>query len=190
MKAAVVLAAGRSTRFGRADKLFAQLRGVPLILHAIQAARAAPAQRVIVVAGRGAGRLRALLRRQGMRGIAVIRVGGHDAPLSASLRAGIAALRPVERDAFLFLGDMPGVDPAAAALLVRALAPGVRVIRPRHHGVPGHPVLARAIRTLKSPGGDAGLRVDPASIAWIEGGPACIADVDRAADLARARRRR
>jgi molybdenum cofactor cytidylyltransferase len=190
MRAAIVLAAGRSTRFGRADKLFAPLDGVPLILHAIRAARAAPAVRVIVVAGCGAGRLRALLHREGVPGIAVIRVAQRDAPLSASLRAGITALRPVERDAFLFLGDMPGVDPTAAARLVRRLRPGIHIARPRYRGVPGHPVLARAIRTVKLPGGDAGLRADPPTVAWIEGGSACTVDVDRAADLARVRRRR
>lgn len=189
MRAAIVLAGGRSERFGRADKLFVPLRGKPLVLHAIEAARAAPAVRVVVVAGRGEGRLRDLLRRWGLKQVRVVRAGPH-APLSGSLALAIRALRPAERDAFVFLGDMPFVDPAMASRLLRAMRPGIAVVRPGWRGEPGHPVLVRGIRTVPRRPGDAGFRPAAGSVVTIPGGPSCILDVDSPATLARARRRR
>ena len=189
MRAAIVLAGGRSERFGRADKLFATLGGRPLLLHAILAARAAPVRRVIVVARR-AGRVREMVRRAGVGAVCVVRLAARDAPLSASLAAGVAALRPIERDAFIFLGDMPAVDPGMAARLVRRRRAGTSLVRPRHRGVPGHPVLACMVRTLGLGLGDAGFRIPRSRVAWVENGPGCIADVDSPAALARARRRR
>ena len=47
--AALVLAAGAGVRFG-GNKLSAHFRGEPLIVHAVRAARAAPVERVVVVA--------------------------------------------------------------------------------------------------------------------------------------------
>lgn len=49
--AAVLLAAGRSTRFGREDKLAAPLSGVPLALHAARRLAVLPVAARIVVAG-------------------------------------------------------------------------------------------------------------------------------------------
>ena len=189
MRAAIVLAAGRSRRFGRADKLFAALGRVPLLLYAIRIARAAPVGRVIVVTGRGTARASRVIRAAELRNVHVVRVRGNDAPMSASLRAGLAALAPIERDAFVFLGDMPGVDPALAARLVRGLRPGVAVVRPRHGGIPGHPVLIRGARAAHVATGDAGLRGQDGAVGWIEAGPGCIGDVDRRADLSRIRRK-
>lgn len=188
MRAAIVLAAGRSTRFGRADKLFAALRGVPLLLHAIRVACAAPAARVLVVTARPA-RVRALVRHHGLRRVQTVSGAGAGSPLSASLRCGIGALRPIERDAFIFLGDMPDVDPRDAARLTRRLRPGIVAVRPRRGGAPGHPVLVRKIRTRPLGEGDAGFRIDRALWGWIPAGPGSVRDVDRRRDLARIRRR-
>ncbi len=51
--AAIVLAAGKSSRFG-ATKPLAQLQGRPLIRHAIDTARAAGIGRIVVVLGHDA----------------------------------------------------------------------------------------------------------------------------------------
>lgn len=189
MRAAIVLAAGRSQRFGRADKLFVPFRGKPLVLHAIEAARAAPAVRVIVVAGQGAGRLRTLLRQWRLTKVRVVRAGP-GAPLAASLATAIGALRPVERDAFMFLGDMPLVDPAMASRLLRAVRPGIAVVRPHRRGEPGHPVLVRGIRAVPRRAGDVGFRPAAGSVAVVPAGSSCILDADSPAALASLRRRR
>jgi molybdenum cofactor cytidylyltransferase len=183
-----VLAAGASRRFGRADKLFAHLRGEPLLLHAIRRARAAPVARVIVVAGDPA-RVRAIVRRAGLCGVGVVRGPGRGAPLSDTLRAGVAALRSIERDAFVYLGDMPGIAPGEARRLIRANHRGGGMVRPRYRGTPGHPVLACRVQTIPIGHDDRGFRPDPAHIRWIAGGPACVADVDRRRDLRALERR-
>ena len=116
-----MLAAGASRRFGRADKLFAPLRGVPLVLYAIRAACDAPADRVIVVAG-DPGRVRSIVRAAGLRRVRVICGRGRGAPLSDTLRAGVAAhvatmgeaglrevLRDVEAGARDSLAELTGV---------------------------------------------------------------------------------
>jgi molybdenum cofactor cytidylyltransferase len=182
VRAAIVLAAGASRRFGQADKLFAKLAGAPLVLHAMRSARAAPVGRVIVVASRPA-RIRALARAQGFRATVVVRTGKYGAPLSDTLRAGIAALRPIERDAFIFLGDMPRTDLAMPARLIRAGHGRAGIVRPLYRGTPGHPVLACRVRRIPIGQGDRGFRPDPARVRWIAGSAGCVADVDRRRDL-------
>jgi molybdenum cofactor cytidylyltransferase len=186
MRAAIVLAAGRSRRFGRADKLFAPLAGEPLVLHAIRAARAAPAGRVLVVTTQPA-RVRAIVRRSRLHGVVAVRIKAAEAPLSASLRCGLAALRPTERDAFIFLGDMPGVGMGIAAQLTRRAWRGFSAVRPQHRGVPGHPVFVRQVRAQTIRDGDAGFRFAREDLGWISAGPGSVGDVDRRGDLARAR---
>jgi molybdenum cofactor cytidylyltransferase len=185
VRAAIVLAAGRSSRFGRADKMFAPLRGVPLLVHAVRAARAAPAARVLIATTQPA-RVRAVLRRHAVPGVHAVPVAEASAPLSTSLRVAIAALRPIERDVFIFLGDMPDVDREAAARLVRRGWRGYAAVRPRHRGLPGHPVFVRNVRGRTLGTGDAGFRIERQAMGWIQGGPGSIRDVDRRGDLRRA----
>jgi molybdenum cofactor cytidylyltransferase len=188
MRAAIVLAAGRSRRFGRADKLFAPLGRIPLLLHAIRAAREAPAGRVLVATTQPA-RVRVMLRRDGLRGVRAVPVRTSGAPLSVSLRCAVKALRPIERDVFIFLGDMPHVAPALAGRLLRRSWRGYAAVRPMHGGVPGHPVLVRNLRARTMSDGDAGFRFDRGTVGWISGGVGAVGDVDRRSDLARVRRR-
>ncbi|HMP55911.1 MAG TPA: NTP transferase domain-containing protein, partial [Novosphingobium sp.] len=86
------LAAGGGSRFG-GGKLEALLRGEPLVSHAIRAARAAPVDRVIVVAAP------ALPLPDGVETVRIATTA-----LSDSLKAGIAAAGPVD-GLFVFLGD-------------------------------------------------------------------------------------
>ncbi|HKX79178.1 MAG TPA: nucleotidyltransferase family protein [Novosphingobium sp.] len=131
----IVLAAGAGRRFG-GDKLSAPFLGEPLIRHAIRAARAAPVDRVIVVAGPGLD--------PGMweGSPPVERVAIVSDTLSTSLKAGVLAARGAS-GAFVFLGDMPLVPHGIAARLADALGEGYAAL-PRHEGSPGHPVLLSA----------------------------------------------
>lgn len=146
---AVVLAAGHATRFG-SDKLSAPLDGEPLLFHAVRAARAAPVERVIVVARPG-------LETGTWKGapeVEVIRLVS--TALSDSLKAGIAEAAGAA-GTFVFLGDMPAVPHDEAGRLVGMIGDAYAA-QPRYQGRPGHPVLlsARAFPDIVRLTGDEG----------------------------------
>lgn len=178
MLAAIVLAAGQSTRFG-SDKLLAKVNGAPLLSHALAAACAAPVERVILVCRPG---LRLILP-QG-----VIKVEQFGQPMSASLRAGLGAIGAAN-GVFVFLGDMPSIPHQMAATLRSAIADRIAAY-PVFEGRQGHPVLVAAsgfsiFDGLRGDRGIGTLLRDRADIARI----ACnyrgvLQDVDTPQDLA------
>ena len=147
--AAVVLAAGASTRFG-GGKLSALLNGVPLVHHAIRAACAAPVERVVVVASA------TLDIGEWPEAPPVERVVIDSQALSASLKAGLAAVGPIG-GVFVFLGDMPRVPHQVAGLLAAALGDAYAAV-PHYQGRAGHPVLlsARSFADVATVTGDKG----------------------------------
>jgi molybdenum cofactor cytidylyltransferase len=163
MRAAIVLAAGLSRRFGRHDKLQVRLAGYALLGHVLANARSSGASRVILVAFRPAR----------YRNVTTVRARNARQGLSASLAAGLAALRPIEREVLIFLADMPF---ARAPRMV--LTAGVDAVRPHFRAISGHPMLVRAAVARKSLGrGDTGLAgaVDPA---FVRGTIGNIIDID------------
>lgn len=185
MRVAIVLAAGRSRRFRGGNKLLARVRGVPIVRRAVTTARRAPVGRIVVVVGHDHARVAAQAR--GPR-VTIVTARDHRDGASASLRAGLAALRPAERTLFLFLGDMPAVSTGLPARLARALRPGVAAVRPRGRGEPGHPVVMPRPdrRTIEKLSGDRGLgALIGGRTRWIETRTPRPADIDTRRDLAR-----
>ena len=115
--AAILLAAGRGTRFGDELKLLAQIGGKALVRHAAEAAAISTADPVIVVTGHRAEEVQSQLQ-----GLPVRIVHNHlfADGLSMSLKAGFSALAPAARAAVILLGDMPFVR----AELIDALITG------------------------------------------------------------------
>jgi molybdenum cofactor cytidylyltransferase len=105
--AAIILAAGRGSRFGTEPKLLATLSGTPLIRHVAEAALASSAQPVIVVSGHHADEVE---RAIGDLDVIVVRNANFAEGLSTSLRAGFAALPGDVAAAVILLGDMPLVS--------------------------------------------------------------------------------
>jgi len=180
--AAIVLAAGSSTRFG-GDKLSARLKGKPLIEHAIAAARAAPVDEVLVVT-RPDLALGEWPGAPPVRGVPV-----SSTALSVSLKAGVSAAGDVD-GALIFLGDMPMVPPELASRLAARLD-GNYAVLPRHEGRPGHPVLlsVRAFADVAHLEGDEGagrLLRERNDVVFEDWPDARIRlDIDRKADLER-----
>jgi molybdenum cofactor cytidylyltransferase len=174
---AVVLAAGRSSRFGDTHKLLADWQGKPLIAHAIDAVSAAGLPAPIVVLGHAADAVRAALTG---RSVQFVEAADWADGMGRSLAAGIAAV-PADWDAALVcLADMPAVEPALIAAL--AAAPG-EVVVPTWLGKRGHPVRwpRRAFAGLMALTGDAGGKalMSQHSMAEIAApSAACLADVD------------
>ncbi|XKE46996.1 nucleotidyltransferase family protein [Halomonas organivorans] len=138
---ALILAAGASRRFGAGDKRRARLPGgQPLLAATVENAAAVfPRLRVVL---RDDDEPEAL----GLTpDTPVIRAPHARDGLGASLADAFAVLAK-DGDlagvaaAAVLLGDMPCLSPATLRRLRDHAAPG-RIVRPRHAGRPGHPVL-------------------------------------------------
>lgn len=156
--AAVILAAGRASRFDGGNKLLTHIGGRPLIRRVVEAVEAAPVGDIVVVtaadgdailAAAGGGRWRGVVNVAAAKG------------LSSSLQAGLRAL-PAEADgAMIVLADMPGMTAPLLARLCHAFVQcnGQTIVFPQNDaGEQGNPVLwPRALfPALLSLSGDAG----------------------------------
>ena len=139
----VILAAGSSSRLGRAKQLL-PLGDRPVLAHTVANALATSLDGVIVVLGHAAEAIRAHID----FGPASIVVNGRYAEgQSISLHAGVAALPPDATAALFILGDQPLIGPAVHEALIaayrRTAAP---IVQPSYDGQRGNPVLlARAL---------------------------------------------
>jgi molybdenum cofactor cytidylyltransferase len=157
--AAVVLAAGRSTRMGGPNKLLAEIAGRPLLRIVVEEALASRAKPVIVVVGHERAEIE-----KALAGLSVQLVHNPDFAqgLGSSLKAGIAAV-PAEADgAIVCLGDMPQVDASLIDRLIAAFDPdrGALIVMPTVEGRRGNPVLwsRRFFSDLMAIEGDVGAR--------------------------------
>ena len=157
--AAVVLAAGRSTRMGAVNKLIAEIGGKPLVRIAAEQALASHASPVIVVTGHEKDKVAAALAGLPVR---LVHNPDYAEGLGSSLRTGIAAV-PAEADgAIVCLGDMPQVDAPLIDKLIAAFDPekGALVVTPTIDGRRGNPVVwsRRFFPDLMAVQGDIGAR--------------------------------
>ncbi len=146
--AAIILAAGRSTRFGRdkvVTKAVAEFGGTALVRRVAEAAPASRASPVAVVTGHAGDLIAAALKDCD---VLLVDAPDYAAGLSRSLRAGIAATPDDVGGAIVLLADMPLVAPAVIDALIAAFeaAPNAAAIVPTYAGRRGNPVLlARAL---------------------------------------------
>jgi molybdenum cofactor cytidylyltransferase len=182
---ALVLAAGSGSRFG-GGKLMTPWRGGVLLDGALDAAFAAEAESVTVVIGadaRVADHARA-------RGAVVVEAADHALGLSASLKAGVAALPADAAGVLVFLGDMPLIPHGVLKPLVQAIEAGAPAAVPVFGGKAGNPAAlsARLFPEVLALDGDRGAR------AMLEGlgealvhvqspGAGVLIDIDRPGDL-------
>lgn len=138
--AAVILAAGASTRMGRTKQLL-PVDGVPMVRRAALQALEAGCVPVVVVLGHDAARVRAVLD-----DLEVTFVASPDpvGPTSASLHAGLRALGPAVVAAVVLLADMVHVSAAMVRALLEAHARGDAPLEVSRYGdVLAPPLLFR-----------------------------------------------
>ncbi len=139
--AAVVLAAGRSSRMAPRNKLLLPgADGMPMIARVVDTALASRARPVLVVLGNQAAEMRGALAGRPVR---FVDAPDYAAGLSASLRAGIAAVPASTAGAIVCLGDMPLVAPEVfdALIATHDAEEGRGIVVPTWRGRPGNPVL-------------------------------------------------
>ncbi len=157
--AALVLAAGRSTRMGAVNKMLAEIGGKPLVRIAADQAVSSHAQPVIVVTGHEREKVEAALKGLPVR---FIHNPDYAEGLGTSLKAGIAAVPEGADAAIVCLGDMPQVDAALINRLIAAFEPerGALVVVPSIDGKRGNPVVwsRRFFHDLMAIQGDVGAR--------------------------------
>ena len=157
--AAIILAAGRSTRMGGPNKLLAELSGKPLVRIVAEQAIASKAKDVIVVTGH-----QAQLVEQALAGLKLKFVRNLDfvQGLATSVKAGIAAVSEQADGAVICLGDMPMISSQLVDHLIDAFAPdrGNLIAVPVSGGRRGNPVLwsRRFFNELMTLDGDIGAR--------------------------------
>ena len=168
--AAVVLAAGASTRFGSPKQAIL----LPRVLERLQGA---PVDEIVVV--EGAYRLSG---ESPQRSVArTVHCGQWERGPGASLRCGLAALGDGAEAAVVVLADGPRLAPGAVARVVeRWRATGAGVVAASYGGERGHPLLVARSAWDEIP--DEGLRaVEPQLVPCDDlGDPG---DVDTPADL-------
>ena len=138
--AAVILAAGRSTRMGAENKLLKTIEGEPLVARTARQVTSSAIGEVFVVTGHERQQVE-----DALEGFDVTFVHNPDYRdgLSASLKAGIGALPSNVDGALVALGDMPHVGAQVIDKLIAALNPAESraVCVPLYKGKRGNPVL-------------------------------------------------
>ena len=137
--AALVLAAGRSSRMGAANKLLMNLDGKPMIVRVVENICAATLTEIIVVTGHDRERIETALQGQPVR---CEFNPDYAAGLSTSLRVGLRAL-PDTNGVLVCLADMPKVKKVHIDKLVAAFdsTPRHSICVPYYAGERGNPVL-------------------------------------------------
>lgn len=156
---AVILAAGRATRFGT-TKQVAELQGRPMVGHVVATALASSlVEQVLVVVGHDAGVVSAAVAGSGP--VEVVDNPVHATGQASSVRAGVAAARRRGASAVVvLLADEPDVTAQAVDAVVGAVRDGAPASRARYEDGPGHPVAfaARVFDRLLGLDGDRGAR--------------------------------
>lgn len=181
----VLLAAGRSRRFG-ADKLLHPLAdGTPIAVASARALRKV-LPRTIAVVRHGHDILADLLASEGVE---VVEAPVVEEGMGYSLAAGVAATRDAT-GWLVALADMPFVQGGSIRRVAAALGAGADLVAPAYQGRRGHPVgFSQRFRgSLLALAGDAGARTileqQQALLALVDcDDPGILRDVDRPGDV-------
>ncbi len=155
--AAVVLAAGDSTRLGQPKQL-AQLNGRPALAYTLDALRASSVDQIILVLGHAADTIEAALD---CTDVTVVHNDAHAEGQSTSVKAGIKALGDEVGAALMVVGDQPMLQPVVVDAILRAYRQtGGPFIVPVYDSGWGNPVLLARVTwpLLDNLKGDTGAR--------------------------------
>lgn len=139
----VILAAGRSKRFGRtrSNKLLAAIQGRTLIQQVLSSALRSSARPIVVVTGHQRAQIERALESLAQENWSTRFNRHHRRGMSTSIVAGLSAM-PADLDGLLIcLGDMPALKPCIIDAMISSLQPGDDAVIARASGRHGNPVL-------------------------------------------------
>ncbi len=155
--AAIVLAAGDSTRMGQ-QKITLPFNGVTVIEHIVQTLERCGLGKVVVVVGRDAAEIRAALRGCSVN---VVDNPDYQQGMLTSVRAGLRALGDEMDAALVCLGDQPSIQPSVVRAVIECGASSPSdIVVPGYEGKRGHPLLipSEYWKSIVSSYDDVGLR--------------------------------
>ena len=190
---AIVLAAGKSSRFGGAKQL-EKVGKKALLERTLTAVRRSSVDKIVLVLGHEANRI---LDRIDTDGLRVVINRRYDAGLSSSVRAGMGEI-PDARAVVLVLADQPFQSAATINRLIETYRrSGRHIVAPTLRGAQRNPVLfdRSLFWELMSLSGDAGAKPiilrHPDEVLSLEvSDPRQFLDIDTRADLERAKPQR
>ncbi len=188
MIAAVVLAAGRSTRMGT-PKLLLTLSGRSVLRHVVDHVRASRCGEIVVVVGETADRMAEEVRIPGVR---VVVNDRYREGMGTSLAAGVSAVSPECDAAVVLLGDQPCVTSEVIDALIDAYRRTRKpIVASRYGDVIGAPTLigAALFNEARRLGGDVGgrflIQQHPDLVEEVPVSPSAAVDVDTPEEFAR-----
>jgi molybdenum cofactor cytidylyltransferase len=157
---AIIMAAGQSRRMGKANKLLAEIDGVPMVARVAQTVCASRAGSVVVVTGHEAEKVRAALVNLSVE---FTHNPDFDTGLSSSLKVGVKSMQNANVSGCLVcLGDMPLLKPDHLNVLIDAFDEDENrtICVPTTRGKRGNPVLwgASLFDEMAAVTGDVGAR--------------------------------
>lgn len=161
----VVLAAGRSKRYGRANKLLSLVHGQALLWWTLDAVCASDARPIVIVTGHERVLVERSVRayRRQHRRAPALRLGfnaRYRRGMAASLQTGLRLLPASSGGALIVLGDMPALRPGLIDTLIDVWNPDLDAVQPVAKGRRGNPVLLsrRVFAAVHELEGDQGAR--------------------------------
>ena len=138
---AVVLAAGASSRMGRAKQLL-PLGGNTVLAQTLKNVRAARIDEMVLVLGASAAAIRQQLPQSLLEGFKLVVNQDYGQGMATSLHAGLSALDSRSDAALIVLGDQPFIRPQTLNQIVTGYCRArASIVIPSYHGERGNPVL-------------------------------------------------
>jgi molybdenum cofactor cytidylyltransferase len=139
--AAIILAAGKSTRMGEAKQLL-RLGESTVLGQTIENVRRSALDEIVLVLGASAEAIRRRLPASLLQGLKIVVNPVYEQGMASSLRAGLSALDPQIDAALIVLADQPFVRPETLDQLGRKhRSTQAQIVIPSYKGRRGNPVL-------------------------------------------------
>lgn len=138
--AAIVLAAGQSTRMGKPKVLLPWGDGSTIIRHVCETIAGCGQYETVVVAGEWEARIKEQVAGLPVR--VIYNPEYAEGEMISSLKAGLRAVWETSDAALVVLGDQPAVEPEIVRELMRTFAMGRgRIVAPAYRNRRGHPLI-------------------------------------------------